>query len=63
MRPADGTGDVHTQLLGFIMCYLDDILLASRTAAEHIFHLRLVLSILREHARLSWPGRAASQVY
>lgn len=33
----------------FVTVYLDDILIFSRTAEEHAKHLRLVLSLLRQH--------------
>jgi hypothetical protein len=33
----------------FVLVYLDDILIMSRTPEEHLTHLRLVLDILRQH--------------
>jgi hypothetical protein len=33
----------------FVLVYLDDILIMSRTAAEHLHHLRVVLGLLRQH--------------
>jgi hypothetical protein len=44
-----GGNTVEEQRLGFILCYLDDILIASRNAAEHAQHLRIVLTLLRQH--------------
>jgi hypothetical protein len=44
-----GTGDVQMQKEGFILCYLDDILIASKSAEEHEQHLRFVLTTLRQH--------------
>jgi hypothetical protein len=33
----------------FVLVYLDDILIYSKSVAEHMEHLRTVLSVLREH--------------
>ena len=33
----------------FVIVFIDDILLYSRSAEEHAMHLRLVLRTLREH--------------
>ena len=35
--------------LDFVSCYLDDILIASRSAEEHLQHVEIVLQRLREH--------------
>ena len=35
--------------LDFCFCYLDDILVASKSLKEHHEHLRIVLSQLKEH--------------
>ena len=35
--------------LEFVSCYLDDILIASRSAEEHIRHVEIVLQRLRDH--------------
>ena len=40
---------LHEFIDQFVMCYLDDILIFSRTLQEHIEHLRKVLEKLREH--------------
>ena len=45
--PAHGHG---LPMLGkFVACYMDDILVFSRTAAEHQAHVRMVLETLRHH--------------
>ena len=33
----------------FVACYMDDILVFSRMAAEHQTHVRMVLEMLRHH--------------
>lgn len=33
----------------FVLVYLDDIVIYSKTPEDHINHLRTVLKILREH--------------
>jgi len=42
-------GIFHAHLGQFVIVYLDDIMVYSRTLEEHISHLRQVLSLLREH--------------
>jgi hypothetical protein len=45
--PANGHGP---SMLGtFVACYMDDILVFSRTAAEHRAHVRMVLATLQHH--------------
>ncbi|KAG1440545.1 hypothetical protein G6F57_018987 [Rhizopus arrhizus] len=41
----------------FVLVYLDDILVFSKTAEEHKEHLRLVLSKLREHKLYANPKK------
>ena len=33
----------------FVVCYLDDILIYSKTKEEHLHHLGMVLDVLRKH--------------
>ena len=35
--------------LDFVLCYLDDILIVSRSEEEHLCHLKIVLDQLQEH--------------
>ena len=39
----------HEYLDKFVIVFIDDILIYSRTAEEHEQHLRIVLGLLREH--------------
>lgn len=41
--------DTVLRKINFAFCYLDDILLTSRTPEEHKAHLRLILARLRQH--------------
>ena len=45
--PANGHGP--SMLGSFVACYMDDILVFSRTAAEHQAHVRMVLETLQHH--------------
>jgi hypothetical protein len=45
--PANGHGP--SMLGSFVACYMDDILVFSRTAAEHQAHVRMVLETLKHH--------------
>jgi hypothetical protein len=47
----------HDYLNKFVVIYLDDILIYSKTAAEHEEHLRLVLQRLREHKLYCKPSK------
>jgi hypothetical protein len=47
----------HDYLNKFVIVYLDDILIYSRSAAEHEHHLRLVLQRLREHKLYCRPHK------
>ncbi len=38
--------------LDFVSCYLDDIMIASKTAEEHLQHNEIVLQRLKEHELL-----------
>ena len=45
---------VMTEVLGdvigkFVLVYLDDVVISSKTAEEHMHHLRIVLALLRKH--------------
>jgi hypothetical protein len=39
----------HTHLDSFVIVYLDNILIYSRTIEDHLFHLRKILELLRQH--------------
>ena len=41
----------------FVMCYLDDILIFSRTQEEHLVHLRQVFEVLREQKLYAAPKK------
>ena len=41
----------------FVLCYLDDILIYSRTREEHVEHVRLVLEALRRHKLYAEPRK------
>jgi hypothetical protein len=44
---SSGTGS--TGRTGFVLVFIDDILVCSRSAEEHLEHLRLVFEVLRKH--------------
>ena len=45
--------------LAFVSCYLDDILIASRSAEEHLQHVAIVLERLRKHKLLARETKCA----
>jgi cleavage and polyadenylation specificity factor subunit 1 len=49
--------DTVLQGLPFIFVYLDDILIASRSEAEHLTHLRMVLQRLQENGLVINPAK------
>lgn len=42
-------GVFRRQINGFVLVYLDDILIYYLNPEEHLQHLRTVLTLLREH--------------
>lgn len=46
---ADGMPHVHSAFRSFVLVYIDDILIYSKTASEHLAHLRAVFDTLRQH--------------
>ena len=45
--------------LDFVSCYLDDVLIASRTAEEHLQHVATVLERLQKHQLLARETKCA----
>ena len=45
--------------LDFVSCYLDDIMIASKTAEEHLQHIEIVLQRLKEHELLARETKCA----
>jgi len=43
--------------LGFVKCYIDDILIFSLTLGDHMHHLRKVFGKLKEHNLKFHPGK------
>ena len=58
--------DVLRDVLGkFVLVYLDDIIVFSKTEDEHLMHLEIVMRLLREHklyAKLSKCSFAQSEI-
>lgn len=46
-----------TQLENFVLVYLDDIFVYSKTKQEHVLHLRIVLENLRKHKLYANPPK------
>ena len=44
----DSYGDLRKHLGDFVICYIDDVLIYSRTYEEHLQHVRKVMEILRK---------------
>ena len=40
---------LHTYLDKFVVVFIDDILINSKTKEEHEEHLKIILQVLREH--------------
>ena len=49
---ADGSLNNEADLADFVLVFIDDILIFSKTAADHIRHIRAVLSVLRREQLL-----------
>lgn len=45
--------------LDFVSCYLDDIMIASKTATEHLQHIDIVLQRLQQHQLLAREAKCA----
>jgi hypothetical protein len=43
----------------FVIVFLDDILICSKSKQEHEHHLRLVLQVLREHHLYAKPSKCS----
>ncbi len=49
---ADGKVNPLAAISDFVLVFIDDILIFSKTAEEHIEHVRIVMDILRQHSIL-----------
>ena len=54
---AAGDGNSETHLSNFVTVFIDDILVFSKTAEEHVEHLKTVLNILREQEIYLKPSK------
>lgn len=54
---ADGTGNADTHLSTVTTVFIHDILVFSKTAAEHVQHLRTVLDVLRKNEIYLKPSK------